>query len=70
LKHTRLIIGLAALAVLVVAPLAPAMAEKKLTPQQQRMKDCGGKWQEHKKTANVKGKAEYQKFLSACMKKS
>jgi hypothetical protein len=67
LKH-RIIAGLAALALVATTPLAPAMAEKKLTPQQQKMKDCGAKWQEHKKAANVKGKKEYQKFLSGCLK--
>jgi hypothetical protein len=58
-------------AVLISAPLASvgaATAEKKVTPQQQKMKDCGAKWQEHKKTANVKGQAEYRKFLSGCLK--
>lgn len=66
----RIIAGLAALALVATAPLAPAMAEKKLTPQQQKMKDCGAKWQAHKKAANVKGRKEYQKFLSGCLKSS
>ena len=43
-------------------------ADKKLTPQQQKMKDCGAKWQAYKKEKNVKGKAEYQKFLKTCLK--
>jgi Ni/Co efflux regulator RcnB len=43
-------------------------AERKLTPQQQKMKDCGPKWQTYKKEKNVKGKAEYQKFLKTCLK--
>jgi hypothetical protein len=43
-------------------------ADKKLTPQQQKMKDCGPKWQAYKKEKNVKGKAEYQKFLKTCLK--
>ena len=53
------------------APLATAYAaaaEKKLTPQQQKMKDCGAKWQEHKKAHNVKGRAEYRKFIGGCLK--
>jgi hypothetical protein len=74
----------AALAIaLAVAPAAPVFAqsaapaaekgekkaaEKKLTPQQQKMKDCGAKWQEYKKEKNVKGRAEYQKFLKTCLK--
>ena len=45
-------------------------SEAALSPQQQKMKDCGAKWQDHKKAANVKGKAEYQKFLSGCLKKT
>jgi Ni/Co efflux regulator RcnB len=60
---------------LITAPLAPAFAqaktektEKKLTPQQQKMKDCGAKWQAYKKEKNVKGRAEYRKFQSACLK--
>ena len=44
--------------------------EKKLTPQQQRMKDCAAKWKEEKKTKNVKGREAYRKFLSSCLKKS
>jgi hypothetical protein len=67
LKHS-IVAALAALAILATAPLNPAMAEKKLTAQQQKMKDCGAKWQTHKTTANVKGKKEYQKFLSGCLK--
>jgi hypothetical protein len=47
----------------------PAPA-KKLTAQQQKMKDCGAKWQEEKKAKGVKGKAAYQKFLSTCLKGS
>jgi hypothetical protein len=47
---------------------AEPAAEKKLTAQQQKMKDCGAKWQEYKKANNVKGKAEYQKFLKPCLK--
>jgi hypothetical protein len=41
---------------------------KKLTPQQQKMKDCGAKWQAEKKAKNVSGKEAYQKFLSKCLK--
>ena len=46
----------------------PAKAAKTLTPQQQKMKTCGAKWQDHKKAHNVKGRAEYQKFLKTCLK--
>ncbi len=60
-------------AFMLIAPIASTgtmAAEKKLTPQQQKMKDCGAKWQEHKKAKKVKGKTEYQKFLSGCLKKT
>ena len=68
---------------LLAAPLAPAFAQaatekadtkktakakKELTPQQQKMKDCGPKWADYKKEKNVKGRAEYQKFMSTCLK--
>jgi hypothetical protein len=57
-------------AVVTVMPLtsADAAPEKKLTPQQQKMKDCGAKWQEYKKEKKVKGRAEYRKFQSNCLK--
>jgi hypothetical protein len=45
-------------------------AAKPLTAQQQKMKDCGAKWQEEKKTKGVSGKAAYQKFLGTCLKGS
>jgi hypothetical protein len=47
---------------------ADTKTAKKLTPQQQKMKDCGAKWQDYKKEKNVKGRAEYQKFLKTCLK--
>jgi Ni/Co efflux regulator RcnB len=47
---------------------ADAKTAKTLTPQQQKMKDCGAKWQDYKKEKNVKGRAEYQKFLKTCLK--
>ncbi len=45
-----------------------AKPAKKLTPQQQKMKDCGAKWQAYKKEKNVSGRAEYRKFQSTCLK--
>jgi Ni/Co efflux regulator RcnB len=68
-------------AALVAIPAAPSLAQaaaektekakrsaaKKLTPQQQKMKDCGAKWQDYKKEKNVKGRAEYSKFLKTCL---
>jgi Ni/Co efflux regulator RcnB len=43
-------------------------SEKKLTAQQQKMKDCASKWADYKKEKNVKGRAEYRKFTSTCLK--
>ena len=45
-----------------------AKAKKPLTAQQQKMKDCGPKWADYKKEKNVKGRAEYRKFMSTCLK--
>lgn len=43
-------------------------AEKKLTPQQQKMKDCAAKWKDEKATKKVSGRAAYNKFMSGCLK--
>jgi hypothetical protein len=32
------------------------------------MKECGAKWQAHKKEAKVSGRAEHRKFMSTCLK--
>jgi hypothetical protein len=45
-----------------------AKTEKKLTPQQQKMKDCAVKWKEEKATKKVSGRAAYNKFMSGCLK--
>lgn len=42
--------------------------KRPLTAQQQKLKDCGAKWQEEKKTKGVKGRDAWNKFRSACMK--
>ena len=42
--------------------------ERKLTAQQQKMKDCAPKWASYKKEKNLKGRAEYRKFMSTCLK--
>jgi hypothetical protein len=74
LKHLAAAAVAAALIALPAAPSfaqAPATApaaEKKTTPQQQKMKDCAVKWGDYKKEKNVKGKAEHQKFMSGCLK--
>ena len=45
-----------------------AKAPKALTPQQQKMKDCAPKWADYKKEKKVKGRVEYRKFMSTCLK--
>jgi hypothetical protein len=81
LKH---LLAAAVAAALIGAPLAPALAQatttektekkpatkakKPLTAQQQKMKDCGPKWAEYKKEKKVKGRTEYRKFMSTCLK--
>lgn len=46
-----------------------AKPKRPLTAQQQKMKDCGAKWQEEKKTKGVKGREAWNKFRSECLKK-
>lgn len=43
-------------------------SKRPLTAQQQKMKDCGAKWQEEKKTKGVKGREAWNKFRGECMK--
>jgi Ni/Co efflux regulator RcnB len=43
-------------------------AKRPLTAQQLKLKDCGAKWQEEKKTKGVKGLEAWNKFRSDCMK--
>jgi len=50
--------------------LAQAAPSKPLTPQQQKMKDCAGKWQDEKAKTGVKGRAAYRKFMGDCLKKA
>jgi hypothetical protein len=61
-----------AIAFLSGAAVQPALAqdkkEKKTTAQQQKMKDCAGKWKVEKTEKKVSGRAEYRKFMSACLK--
>ncbi len=54
--------------------VGPAVAQestpvKKVSPQQQKMKDCAGKWKAEKAAKQVSGQAEYRKFMSACLKR-
>jgi hypothetical protein len=50
--------------------LAQAAPSKPLTPQQQKMKDCAGKWLDEKAKTGVKGRAAYRKFMGDCLKKT
>jgi hypothetical protein len=47
---------------------AEAKATRPLTAQQLKLKECGAKWQEEKKTKGVKGLEAWTKFRSDCMK--
>ena len=42
--------------------------KKATTPQQQKMKDCAGKWNEEKKAKKVSGKKAHNEFMSGCLK--
>jgi hypothetical protein len=50
-------------------PSATTAAPKALTPQRQKMKDCATKWKDEKASTGVKGRAAYNKFMRACLKK-
>ena len=50
--------------------VAEAATPKPLTPQQQKMKDCAGKWKEEKANTGVKGRVAYRKFMGECLKKT
>ena len=79
LKH---ILAAAVATAQITAPLAPAFAQaateksekapkksgKKLTAQQQKMKDCAAKWKDEKKAKNVSGRKAYNEFMSKCLK--
>ena len=67
-KHVLAALLAAALLSIPIASDDAATAEKKLSPQQQKMKDCAGKWGDYKKEKNVKGRAEYRKFMGSCLK--
>jgi hypothetical protein len=50
--------------------VAEAANPQPLSPQQQQMQDCAAKWKEEKANSSAKGRAAYNKFMSACLKKS
>jgi hypothetical protein len=58
----------AAIAVAPTTTIAAAAKKKELTPQQQKMKDCGAKWGEEKTAKKVSGRKAYNAFMSTCLK--
>ena len=77
----KIVLAAAMATALIAAPVASAYAQaaapaaktekkaaKTLTPQQQKMKDCAGKWKEEKATKKVSGRTAYNKFMSGCLK--
>jgi Ni/Co efflux regulator RcnB len=64
----RVVAAALATAFLSVTAVAPSIAEeKKLTPQQQKMKDCSAKWKTEKTAKKLPG-SEHNKFMSTCLK--
>ena len=47
---------------------AEPKADRPLTAQQLKLKECGARWQEEKKTKGVKGRDAWNKFRSDCLK--
>jgi hypothetical protein len=47
---------------------AEAKTKRPLTAQQLKLKECGAKWQDEKKTKGVKGLEAWNKFRSDCLK--
>jgi len=47
---------------------AKAAAKRPLTAQQLKLKDCGAKWPEEKKTKGVKGRDAWNKFRGDCLR--
>lgn len=67
----RMMMVAAAIACMAVATALPGMAEtapKPLTPQQQKMKDCGAEWQKMKADGTAKG-MKWADFRKDCLKK-
>jgi hypothetical protein len=66
----RMLSAVLAAAFIAGASVHPAVAQdKKVTPQQQKMKECAAKWKDEKAAKHVSGQAEYRKFMSACLKR-
>jgi hypothetical protein len=76
MTRKTLTFSLATLLIVAAAPpLATAQdaqapkAEKKLTPQQQKLKDCGAQWQTMKKEGKT-AELKWTQFRKDCMKKT
>jgi hypothetical protein len=68
-RMMSLAMGIACMALMMAPPiLAQTPAPKPLTPQQQRMKDCGAEWQTMKKEGKTKG-LTWAAFRKDCLKK-
>jgi len=66
----RVVAAAIATAFLSVTAVAPSIAEeKKLAPQQQKMRDCSAKWKTEKAAKNLPG-SEHNKFMSSCLKET
>ncbi|HMK78672.1 MAG TPA: PsiF family protein [Xanthobacteraceae bacterium] len=70
---SRFVTTTVAAAFLIGAAAAPTIAsaqaaQKELTPQQQKMKDCSAKWKEEKAAKKVSGKKAHNAFMSTCLK--
>ncbi len=68
----RMMLVAAAIACIAVAAALPAAAEtaapKPLTPQQQKLKDCGAEWQKMKQDGTAKS-TTWANFRRDCLKK-
>ena len=47
-----------------------ALSSPRMTLQQQKMKDCAGKWQDERAKTGAKGRTAYRKFMGECLKKA
>jgi UDP-N-acetylglucosamine enolpyruvyl transferase len=59
---------LAFVAANLAVPVQAQEGKKTMTPQRQKMKDCGAKWKEEKAQKNVSGKNAYRAFMKDCLK--
>lgn len=56
-------------ATLLVASATPTMADdKRLTPQQQKMKDCTVQWKIKKQAESVSGRVAYSDYMRSCLR--